>query len=248
MSATELLLLLIAGCIAGVINTLAGGGSFLTVAALIFAGLPADVANGTNRLGVLLQSGISTDQFRRAGKLEPGAVWRLAPAACLGALLGSWLSLDIDPALLSRIIGLAMLAMLPTLAIRPGRWLEGRVGSERPGPGAMVGLFCVGVYGGFLQAGVGVFLLAALVLLAGQDLVRANASKALLVLLFTVPALAVFILRGAVDPAAGIAVAIGAGAGGWLGSRLALRGGAGLVRGVLAVVLLVSGLRLLLGD
>ncbi|MFT5685101.1 MAG: putative membrane protein YfcA [Myxococcota bacterium] len=246
MSWMELLLLMCAGCVAGIINTLAGGGSFLTVAALIFAGLPADVANGTNRLGVLLQTGISTDQFRRAGKLEAGTIWRLMPPTCAGALLGSWLSLDVDPELLSRIIGVAMLAMLPVLALRPKRWLEGQIGSGRPGIGAMVGLFFVGIYGGFLQAGVGIFLLASLVLMAGQDLVRANASKALLVFVFTIPALAVFISRGAVDWGAGAAVASGAGVGGWLGTRLALRGGSGLVRVVLAVVLLLSGARLVL--
>ncbi len=246
MSGMELFLLLCAGCAAGIINTLAGGGSFLTLAALSAAGLPADVANGTNRLGVLLQSGISADQFRRADKLDAAAVRWLAPAAGLGALLGSWLSLAIDPELLSRVIGVAMLAMLPILALRPKRWLEGRSQTARPGPGAVIGLFVVGVYGGFLQAGVGIFLLAALVLLVGQDLVRANASKVLLVCVFTAPALAVFVSRGAVDWEAGAAVAVGAGLGGWLGSRLALRGGADLVRAVLAVVLLVSGLRMLL--
>lgn len=246
MSWIELLLLVIAGCVAGVVNTLAGGGSFLTVAALIFTGLPADVANGTNRLGVLLQSGISADQFRRADHLQSGAVWRLVPATCAGAVLGSWLSVDLDPAVLSRIIGIAMLAMLPVIVLQPRRWLEARLEAPQPGARAMIGLFFVGLYGGFLQAGVGIFLLSALVLLVGQDLVRANASKVMLVFIFTVPALAVFILSGAVNWEAGIAVAAGAGVGGWLGSRLALRGGARLVRWALAVILLLSGLRLLL--
>lgn len=247
MSWVELLLLMIAGVVAGVVNTLAGGGSFLTVAALMGAGLPADVANGTNRLGVLLQSGIAADQFRRADRLQAAAVWRLVPATCCGAVLGSWISIDIDPDLLSRIIGVAMLAMLPVIALRPRRWLEAQLSTPRPGARAMLGLFLVGLYGGFLQAGVGIFLLSALVLLVGQDLVRANASKVMLVFIFTIPALAVFILRGVVEWEAGVAVAVGAGVGGWLGSRLALRGGARLVRWALAVILLLSGLRLLLG-
>jgi len=195
---------------------------------------------------VLLQSGISADQFRRADRLQAETVWRLVPATCAGAVLGSWISVDIDPELLSRIIGVAMLAMLPVIALRPRRWLEERLGAPRPGALAMLGLFFVGLYGGFLQAGVGIFLLSALVLLVGQDLVRANASKVMLVFIFTVPALAVFVLNDAVDWEAGMAVAAGAGLGGWLGSRLALRGGAGLVRWALAVILLLSGLRLLL--
>ena len=204
------------------------------------------MANGTNRLGVLLQSGISTDQFRRADRLQAATVWRLMPVTCAGALLGSWLSVGLAPERLSRIIGLAMLAMLPVIALRPRRWLEERTQAPELGLKALLGLFLVGVYGGFLQAGVGIFLLSALVLLVGQDLVRANASKAMLVFVFTAPALGVFILSDAVDWGAGFAVAVGAGLGGWLGSRLALRGGARLVRWALAVILLLSGLRLLL--
>jgi uncharacterized membrane protein YfcA len=238
-------ILFVAGAAAGVINTMAGGGSFITIAALLLAGLPADVANATNRLGVLLQSGTSTAQFHRADRLDLSAVVRLAPSAVAGALLGSWLSIDIDVGALRQIIGVVMLMMLAVVVLRPQRWL-GEPSARHPAL-QQLGFFAIGVYGGFLQAGVGVFLLMGLSLLAGLDLIRANGVKVALVAAYTLPALALYAYSGLIDWVAGGALALGGGLGGLLGARAALWGGAGLVRIVLIVVLAVSGVRLLIG-
>lgn len=238
--------LFVAGVVAGVINTMAGGGSFITIAALLFAGLPPDVANATNRLGVALQSGIASDQFRRAGRLDTAAALRLAPSAVLGALLGSWLSIDIDVESLRQIIGGVMLVMLVVVLVQPKRWLDGQISARHPAL-QHLGFFCIGVYGGFLQAGVGIFLLMGLALLAGLDLVRANGVKLVLVFLYTVPALILYAANGLVDWAAGGSLALGGVAGGILGARVAVWGGTSLVRWVLVAVLGFSGVRLLVG-
>ena len=247
MSPAVLAALLAAGVAAGAINTLAGGGSFLTIAALVFAGLSPDVANATNRLGVLLQSGTSALQYRRAGALEAGVALRLAPTAILGGLAGAWLSVDIDPALLRQIIGGAMLLMLAVVMLRPERWLRA---PDRPVHPLLQHLVFLGLglSGGFLQAGVGVLLLLGFSLLSGRDLGRANGAKLLLVLLFTAPALALYVSEGLVAWAPGLVLAAGSALGGLLGARLALWGGAGLIRGVLVVVLALSGARFLLGS
>ena len=171
---------------------------------------------------------------------------RLAPCAILGALLGSWLSVGIDVEALRQIIGVVMLLMLVVILLRPKRWLAGRVAARHPLL-QQLGFFCIGVYGGFLQAGVGIFLLMGLALLAGQDLVRANGVKVALVLLYTIPATAIYAYYGMIDWAAGGALALGGALGGALGVRLAVWGGVGLVRWVLVAVLAVSGTRLLLG-
>jgi len=234
------------GVLAGAINTIAGGGSLICLPALIFFGLPANVANATNRIGVLIQSAIATRQFQRADKLDASAAVPLLIATSFGALVGSWLSVDIDEQMFRRVIGVVMLIMLGVLIFRPKRWLMGEDNHDRkPGGWQLVAFFFIGGYGGFLQAGVGLFLLAALVLLAGKDLVRANAIKALLVGMFTIPALVVFVISDLVAWIPGFALALGSGIGGWIGTKMTVSWGPQFVRWVLFVVIVVSSTRLL---
>lgn len=247
MELTGAALLFGAGLLAGGINALAGGGSFLTLAALaVAADLPVGVANGTNRVAVLVQSLAALLAFGKAGRAEWGLALRLAPATVLGAGLGAQLSLELPRSVLEMVVGVAMLGMIGVVLLRPKRFLEGAARAPRLGVGLVdLAFFAIGVYGGFLQAGVGVFLLIALVGLAGRDLVRANVAKVVLALVFTVPALGVFLAQGAVAWAPGLVLAAGAGVGGALGARAAVKGGSGLVRVVLIAVLLVSAARFL---
>jgi uncharacterized membrane protein YfcA len=107
--------------------------------------------------------------------------------------------------------------------------------------------FAIGVYGGFIQAGVGIFLIAALVLGAGFELVGANAVKNLIVLVFTAAALVVFVVNDQVDWTLGALLAVGQGAGAWLAARMALRRGARFVRTVVVVIVALSAAALLAG-
>ena len=236
-----------AGVAAGAINTVAGGGSLIGLPALIFLGLPAGVANGTNRIGVLLQSATAAAQFHREGLLEGRVALRALPACALGSIIGASASVDLDEALFRQIIGVVMIAMLAVVLARPRRWLEG-AGGAGGGPPAwarQLAFFAVGLYGGFLQAGVGVFLLAALVLAEGLDLVRANAVKVLLVACFTLPPLVIFIANDLVAWAPGLALAAGSTLGGWLGTKMTVSWGPGFVRWVLVAVVAISSIKLL---
>lgn len=232
------------GVVAGVINTLAGGGSLLTLPALLFVGLPAGVANGTNRVGVLLGSVVAGARFRREPHLDARVPWVELGPSTVGALLGSLLSVDVDELLFRRIVGVALLGMLGLLLARPGAWLRGRARAVPPA-GRALGFFAIGVYGGFLQAGVGMFLLAGAVMLSGTDLVVANARKVVHVAVFTVPALAVFLAADQVRWAEGLALAAGTTVGSWLGARWTVAWGADVVRWVLVVVVIASSTRLL---
>lgn len=238
----ELLWLFPVGVAAGAVNTLAGGGSFLTLSAMIWIGMPPQVANATNRLGVLAQSGSAAIGFRRAGALSTDGLGRQALVVCLGAAAGAALSAVLDPALFDRVLGVAMVVMLGVTLARPRAWTE--PGPERPA--RWPALFLAGAYGGFLQAGVGVLLLPALVLLGGLDLVRANARKVVLTLLLTLPALGLYAWLGWVDVWAGLILALGSALGGWIGTRLTLGAGVRFVWGALVVVVLTTAVRLLL--
>jgi uncharacterized membrane protein YfcA len=236
-------LLVLVGVAAGVVNTLAGGGSLLTLPALMLLGLPAGVANGTNRLGVLVQSATAAWRFQAAGVLDGRAALRLLPATTLGAALGAWGSLQLGEVGLRRAIAVVMVLVVVALWTRPQRLLRGG-GAGLPAAARHAIFFAIGAYGGFVQAGVGVLLLAGLVLAGALDLVRANAIKVLLVLVFTVPALLVFVAEGAVAWVPGLALAAGSAVGGALGTTLALRGGALLVRVVLTGVVALSVIQL----
>ena len=241
--------LLAAGLAAGFINTLAGSGSLVTLPALMFIGqLPAPVANGTNRIGLVLQNVVAVGSFRSQNVLDlKGGLWLACPATA-GAILGATIAVDLDHQTMQNVIGGLMAVMLVVLLVRPARWIRPAVEVEqvahRPGWKSLVLFFLVGIYGGFLQAGIGVFMLASLVLGAGYDLVRANAVKVLIILCYTPLALAIFVSRGQVNWSLGLVLALGNMVGAWIAARTAVRRGAGFVRWLLIGVVAVSAAKL----
>lgn len=236
-----------AGFMCGFINTLAGSGSLITLPLLIFLGLPANVANGTNRVAILLQNVVGVSSFKQQNVLDVRGGIMLALPSIVGAVLGAQIAVNLDEDLMRKVIGGLMLVMLVVVLIRPKRWLQGREDTaEQPHGWLRYPLFfLIGMYGGFIQAGVGVFLLAGLVLGAGYDLVRANAVKVLIILCFTVFALVVFVTNDQVVWSVGLILAVGNMLGAWVASRMAVKRGAVFVRYLLIAVLIIAGLSLL---
>lgn len=247
MDWTSYPLILVAGFAAGIINTIAGSGSLITLPLLIFLGLPAGVANGTNRVGILLQNVVGTATYQHKGVLDSrGAIW-LSLSAILGAMIGAQIAVDLDEELLRRSIGIVMVLMLFVVLLRPERWLNGvfEVLEGLPSWQAHLSMFFIGIYGGFIQAGVGAFLLGVLVLVVGYDLVRANAVKVLIVMIFTIFALAVFVRNGQVDWGIGLVLASGNMLGAWMAARMAVDKGAAWVRKILIGTIAVSAIYML---
>jgi uncharacterized membrane protein YfcA len=236
------------GLIAGFINTLAGSGSLLTLPVLILLGLPANVANGTNRVGILIQNIVAVASFRQRQAESFAGSARLVVPAVLGAFIGAALAVDLDEEMLNRTIGTLMIVMLAVIMFRPQRWLEAHAsGSPIPYVWQAPLYFGLGIYCGFIQAGAGIFLLAGLVLGSGFDLVRANALKNLIVLIVTVAALAVFVWNDQVRWGLGLLLGSGNAAGAWLAVRMAVNRGAVFLRWFLIVIVALSAVALL-GD
>jgi len=240
-------LLVAAGFVAGFINTLAGSGSAVTLPLLIFIGLPASMANATNRVAILLQNIAAVTSFRQRGVLDERGAWILSVPAVLGSVLGARLSLTLNEELLQRIIGLVMVVTLAVILARPKRWLEGTLErlSGTPKVWQLLLFFCIGMYGGFIQVGVGIWLLVGLVLGLGYDLVRANAVKVTIVFFFTIAALAVFVLNGQVQWREGVILGMGNMMGAWAGARFAVDKGVVWVRRVLIAIVVFAAARLL---
>jgi uncharacterized membrane protein YfcA len=240
-------LIVLAGVAGGFVNVLAGNGSLIMLPALIFAGLPANVANGTNRIGILLQNVVGVAGFQQQKKLDwRGGLWLSIPAT-LGSIVGAQIAVDINRTVFERVLAVAMIAMLVLMFLKPERWIKGHAQATVRGMTVVKFLvfFAIGIYGGFLQAGVGVFLLAGLVLSAGYDIVRANAVKLVIVLVYTVAALAIFWANAQVEWGIGLLLAVGSMIGAWLATRFAADKGAVWVRRFVIVVVLLSAAQLL---
>lgn len=237
--------LFVTGLAAGALNVVAGGGSFLTLPILILMGLPAAAANGTNRVGIVLQNVGAVWGFRRHGLWDPAwALWAAGPATA-GSILGTLAALWVDDKSFKQILATLMVAItLWTLwdPMKPPVGAATR--SARPSPLVMgAGFFVAGVYGGFVQAGVG-FLLLAVTTYAGYDLVRGNALKVLCILIFTPITLAMFAWQGHVDWGLGLVLAAGNVVGGLFGVRLTVLKGHRWVRGVVTLSIIVLAVKL----
>ena len=242
----HVLLLFGTGIAAGFLNTVAFGGSLIALPVLIFLGLPTAVANGTNRIAIFFQNFSAIMGFRRKGVSDFGYSILLAIPAVIGAVIGAIIATDIKDAVFNLILAVVMITMLVLTLINPTERLKNRIESrdKRSKIIAMVVFFFIGIYGGFIQAGVGLLIITALRLLTGMDLVRTNAIKVLVIFCYTVVALGIFIMEKQVDWALGVTLAIGNATGAWLGSHWAVEKGDKWIRVVLIVAVLAFAIRL----
>jgi hypothetical protein len=220
------LLLIVTGVIAGFINTLAGGGSNLTIPALMVLGMPPDIANATNRVGVFLQGVAATNGFNKHGVLEMADAKYILlitlSGGIIGALVASYLpNLYLKPVLLGSMILMALIILIRPSTIVPPTGTP--VLKAKETPQAWVGLFVAGLYGGFVQAGVGFLLIGAIAGTLRYDLVRTNALKMLCTLIFTSAALAIFVLRDQVVWMPGLMLGIGCMIGAHYSVRVAIK-------------------------
>ncbi len=247
--AFQFIVLFCVGAVAGFINILAAGGSLLTLPTLVFLGLPTTVANGTNRIGILIQNLVAIAGFHQHN-LFP---WRVSVLAALpaiaGAVLGAQLAIDIPDEVFKRVLAGIMIGVLILMIFDPAKRLRAE---RRPmtwwrGTLFAFGFFGVGLFGGFIQAGVG-FLIILLMLLDGFDLVAINAVKVFVVFIFTIAALAVFIWHNQVDYVLGIALGLGNALGGWLATRFAVKKGHNWIRGFVIITVIMFSLQLLIDS
>jgi hypothetical protein len=227
ISAAEAAMLAAAGLAAGFVNTAAGAGSLLSLRALMITGLPADIANGTNRVPVLAQSLVAARGFSRHQPIGFRELAKAAGPACLGALAGS-VAATFTPERVMRYLLIGVLLGVAVLGlVTARRGSKAAEAHEAPElvlrPATVLWLFVSGLYGGFLQAGVGLVLLFALGSVARLGLVRANGLKVATVAVFSVVATAVFILRGQVAWPHALVMSAGAMIGAQLGVAYAVR-------------------------
>lgn len=246
MTFAQTLLLILLGICSGFINMFAGGGSMLVVPFLIFLGLPANVANATNRVAILLQNLVSTATFRQRKVLDFRTDYKLLIPTTLGSIAGAFTAVDIHEDILQKVIGGLLVILFFMILLDPNTWVKANADKAKAKNPVIRFLifFGIGFYGGFIQIGVGFFMLAGLVLGCGFDLLKANALKIVLILIYTVIALVIFMGYGLIDWRTGLILSCGNMLGAWIGTRLSVKWGAKYIRYILLLALIVVALKL----
>ncbi|HET7657558.1 MAG TPA: sulfite exporter TauE/SafE family protein [Bacillales bacterium] len=246
MTLTHIILILVVGTVAGFINAMAGGGSLLTMPTLIFLGLPASTANGTNRVALLIQNMTGIWNFRRKGFFDwKLSLWLSIPAV-VGSLIGASFAVSIPDGLFNKILAVVMIVVVVFIIWQPQKKMAQ---SEKPiTKGRMVAaciiFFIVGLYGGFIQAGVGFLMIAGMTAIFGMSLVKVNAIKLFVAGVYILASFLIFVFHGEVDWLLGFVLAIGNALGAWIGTHFAVSKGEKWIRIVLVIAVVLMAAKL----
>ncbi|NIV99243.1 TSUP family transporter, partial [Candidatus Saccharibacteria bacterium] len=235
-----MLLLFAVGSIAGLINVMAGGGSALTLPALIFLGLDSALANGTNRIAIFIQNIFAVASFRQQQVHQFENSFKLSLWTLPGSVIGAVVAVNISNVWFERILAIVLIGVIISMIFPP---TKNTAVSKSDGNyrhwliyPALLG---IGFYGGFIQVGVGFLFMASLFHLLRIDLVLVNMHKVFIVLIYTIPVLAIFILSDNVDWAAGLSLAAGNSFGAWWSARISVKKGDKVIRYVLFVAIFI---------
>lgn len=240
------------GVASGFLNVVAGGGSLFSMPLMIFLGMPPAVANGTTRIALLAQNVTAVGAFKQKGFSDFRLSLTLGLCALPGAVFGSLMAVEIDPVWFKRLLAGVMVVVL-VLVLRRKKRTNPEDPRETPAPpsrgrlvAAHLAMVLAGIYGGFIQAGVGFILMALLHRLLRLDLVRVNMHKVFIVGIYTIASIVVFLGRDRIDWAAGGLLALGHMGGGWLGTHVQITGGERVIQAVFAVAAIATIVGLLL--
>ncbi len=246
------IIIFLTGIVTGFINILAGSGSFITLSVLIYffnlngISEPTRLANGTKRIAILLQNLTGTLSFNKEKMIDWKGVLYLAPPTVIGSILGSYIAVNINEDLMNKVIAVIMVIMIFFILKNPKKWLEGEIEkiTQRPKLLILIIFFLIGIYGGFIQAGVGIFFLAAMVMAIGYNVVRANAMKVAINFIMTAFAIVMFAIHGSVDWQIGLILSLGSIIGAKIGTAFTIKHGSEKVQIILIVVMVFSAVYL----
>ena len=245
MDVTSILLLLAGGILCGIINVIGGGGSLLALPILLALGLPAPVANGTNRVAILFQDISSLISFRKKGQLDIREGWKLSLPTIVGAVAGAWVaSIYLTETIMNISILVLTVFMIAALFFQPDKWTKKKTGNlqyELSATDAVL-FFIIGFYGGFIQAGFTYLILAVLVLKVGNSMVKGDALKLFLNLLILPVALLIFVWHQQIEWLYGVVMGVGSALGGYWGVHFVTSWSPKLIRSILLVLLVLSAL------
>lgn len=217
----EIIISIIGGFCAGMINTLAGFGSIITLAIYMeILGLPGHIANATNRVNILASTSISTATFYNNGKLNLSSGRHILVIVLLGALVGALMATQLDAASFKLAFKYLLIPIFLLLLLNPKRFISPDTSAPPLSKWLTVPLyFIIGIYAGFIQAGFGVLFLMVIIMMSKYDLVTGNALKASIVAIYTIFIVIIFQVNGMIMWKEGLALAAGQALGGYVSAK-----------------------------
>jgi len=242
----KLLLLFGVGSLAGFINVMAGGGSTITLPALIFLGLDGALANGTNRVGIFVQTLTAVISFRQEKYHKIKLSLKLAAFTLPGAIIGAIIAVNISNELFQKILGYVLIGIIFSMLLR--KINTNKTEDDKQNQNSWLiypAMFVMGFYGGFIQVGIGFMFMASLYHLLKFKLLHVNMHKVLIICIYTLPALLIFILTGNVNWKFGLVLAAGMASGAWWSAKLSIKKGEKIIRIILIAAIFLMSLKLL---
>lgn len=238
--------LVVIGCIVGVINTLAGGGSLITLPILIFLGLPSNVANGTNRIALIMTAFSANMGYKSKGiSTFPFSIY-IGLFALIGSLIGAHIAVDINDKLFNKILSIIMIIVILLILAGP-KISMGDLNERLSGKNLVVScfvFFIIGIYGGFVNAGIGFIIMLFLNIYNKMNLIRVNATKSIVILIYTIGAFMTFLFNDLVNFGYGFALGFGTLFGAWWSSRYSVIRGEGIIKIFLLISVFLLSIRL----
>ena len=246
MEIWQYIILFLVGIVVGFVNVMAGGGSLLTIPIMLFMGVPGPVANGTNRIAIIAQMATAVVAFFKKGYSDFRLSLSLALAALPGAVAGAYVGTGLEGIWFNRIVAIITLVVMLVMATQKDAETCTRAQPQKPRLLlAHVLMFFVGLYGGFIQIGIGFLFLPILNRTLGIDLVRVNMHKTFIISFYTTAALIVFAWQVEIFWILGICLAVGTSIGAWLSAHVQVSRGERIIKVVLNTVLVLIIIKLL---
>ena len=224
---------------------MAGGGSALTLPVLIFLGLDSALANGTNRIAIVVQNLAAVSSFKKEKYSQFGTSIKLSLLTLPGSIIGAVAAVKMSNELFQKVLAFIMIGIIISMMLPKSKTVYSGEANKRISFWTHLSMFFIGFYGGFIQVGVGFLLMAALHYLMKLNLVYVNMHKVFIVFIFTVPALIVFIATGNINWNLGLSLAAGNGLGAWWAAKISVKKGEGVIKIVLFVAVFIMALKLL---
>jgi uncharacterized protein len=244
------IVLLVVGLLVGFINVISGGGSLISIPVMIFLGLPANIANASSRVGILFQNIVAVKVFNDKGFKNDSFTYWLSASALTGSILGTFLAVKVDNNTFNIVLAIMMLVMFVLIMINPKRFHK-NTGENILGNRkwiSIIAFFFIGIYGGFIQAGTAILMMAVLNLVNNLNLIKVNFMKVFVVLGMNILSLIIFQYKGIINWQYGMAMAVGTAIGGYYGTIFSIEQGEIWVRRITLATILGMAIKLLIDQ
>jgi len=246
MDIVTIIIVFLVGLAASFIGGLVGGGGgLLSIPVLNIFGLPANIAVATNRFGSLGMAISSIFKFAKAKKIIFKYVLLLTVLSIIGSIIGAKILIEIDEALLSKMIGVLILIMLPLVFVKGNFGIVRRVIPKYYKIFGFIGYFGIAIYDGFFGAGAGIIATYTLVFLFGLTYIEANATDKIPWFLNTIISASIFAYYGLIHYFYGIILLLGMLVGGYIGAHIAIKKGNNFIRMIFSIIVIISAGKLI---